>query len=135
MAFRRRIGVNMRETGAALRYLCCRCVVVGVLLLLSSGRAWCDETPSQAAAAKPAESLQVGGAYADITPTVEMRNYKSDPLRPDKDACPLRVQVIVCGTGMDKAAIVSADCTFLGRTEVLRIRDALRWRIGIDPDR
>ncbi len=63
-----------------------------------------------------------------------MPNYKGDLHAPSKDSCPLRVQVIVCDDGTTKAALVSVDCTFLGRTEVLRMRDALRWRIGIDPD-
>jgi len=42
-----------------------------------------------------ADAFRVGGAYADITPTNGMPNYNGDPLVPDKDASPLRVEALV----------------------------------------
>lgn len=63
-----------------------------------------------------------------------MRDYKGDLLNPGKGACPLRVQAIVCADGKSTVALISVDCTFLGRGEVLRIRDALRSRFGIPED-
>ncbi len=64
-----------------------------------------------------------------------MPNYYRTVLHADPDAAPLRVHVAICVDGEERVALVSVDCTFLGRSEVLRIRDGLRWRIGIDPDR
>ena len=79
-------------------------------------------------------NFRVGGAYTDITPDHGMPNYNGDPLEPDKDATPLRVQAIVLDDGTTRAAILSVDCTFLGRKEVGRIREAIRRRVGIEPE-
>lgn len=79
--------------------------------------------------------LRVGGAYADITPERAMPNYNGNPIKPDEEACRLRVQVVLCTDGRSMAAIISVDCTFLGQSEVRRIRETLRSRIDIKPDR
>ena len=63
-----------------------------------------------------------------------MPNYNGEQLEPDKDAAPLRVQAIVLDDGKTKVAIISVDCTFLGRIEVQRMRDALHERRGWNPD-
>jgi neutral ceramidase len=78
--------------------------------------------------------FSVGAAYLSIMPDGPRRNYYRSLHEVAPDASPLRVHVIVCSDGRQKVAMLSVDCTFLGRTEVLRIRDALRWRIGIAPD-
>src|SRR5262245_2656479 len=85
--------------------------------------------------AKPADddsttAFRVGGAFADITPDHGMPNYNGESLAPDKDATPLRVQAIVLDDGTSRAAIISVDCTFLGRIEVGRMREALHQRLG-----
>jgi neutral ceramidase len=78
--------------------------------------------------------ILVGSAYADITPTRPMPNYNGQMVRPDAGATPLRVNVLVCADAEKRVVLLSVDCTFLGRAEVLRLRDALRWRIGVAPD-
>ena len=100
------------------------------LALLASGIAG---ALSAGTAERPV-GFSVGGACADITPARPMPNYYRGELLPDPQAAPLQVHVIVCADGAEKAVIVSVDCTFLGRSEVLRIRDALRWRLGVNPD-
>ena len=100
----------------------------------------CAAIHSQTTApAKPAEggspvTFMAGGAYADITPEHAMPNYNGVHLELDKNATPLRVQAIVLGDGTARATIISVDCTFLGRTEVGRIRDALHQRVGLKPE-
>ena len=79
-------------------------------------------------------TLLVGSAHADVTPGRPMPNYKGDVIKPDNGSSRLQVHVVLCTDGETKAAIVSVDCTFLGRAEVLRIRDALRWRIDVEAD-
>ena len=79
-------------------------------------------------------ALRVGGAYADITPDRAMLNYNGNPIKPDGESCRLRAHVVLCTDGRTKAAIISVDCTFLGQSEVRRIRDAMRSRIDINPD-
>lgn len=86
------------------------------------------------ARAANAGSFLVGSAYADITPTQPMPNYNGQVVKPGEGATPLRVNVLVCDDGRKRIVLLSVDCTFLGRAEVLRIRDALRWRIGVPPD-
>ena len=78
--------------------------------------------------------FSVGAAYRSIMPDGPRPNYYRSVHCPDPRATPLRVHVIVCGDGQQNIAILSVDCTFLGRSEVLRIRDALRWRTGIPAD-
>jgi neutral ceramidase len=73
----------------------------------------------------------VGGAYGDITPDHAMPNYNGEHLEPDKNATPLRVHAIILDDGTSRVAIISVDCTFLGRAEVGRIRDALHQRLGL----
>jgi neutral ceramidase len=85
-------------------------------------------------AAQVRAEFSVGAAYQSIMPAGAMRNYYRSNHEIAADASPLRVHVIVCSDGQQKVAVLSVDCTFLGRTEVLRIRDALRWRIGIAPE-
>jgi len=89
-----------------------------------------DSQPSQGASV-----LRVGGAYADITPVSKLPNYNDSPIKPSEDgSSSLKAHIVICSVGESKAAIISVDCTFLGRAEVLRIRDELRWRVDIDPD-
>jgi hypothetical protein len=68
------------------------------------------------------------------SPDREMPNYTGDSIRPDDDACRLRVHVVLCTDGTTIVGIISVDCTFLGQDEVQRIRDALRRRIDVEPD-
>jgi hypothetical protein len=63
-----------------------------------------------------------------------MPNYNGALLDVDKDASPLRVQSIVLDDSATRVAILSVDCTFLGRIEVGRIRDALHRRLGLKPE-
>ncbi|MEY4940770.1 MAG: hypothetical protein RIQ93_2505 [Verrucomicrobiota bacterium] len=99
-----------------------RCVVLVVCLLWTAGRA------------ATGGRLLVGSAYADITPTQPMPNYNGQWVKPDADATPLRVNVLVCDDGQKRIVVLSVDCTFLGQAEVRRIRNALRSRIGVAPD-
>jgi hypothetical protein len=80
-------------------------------------------------------TLRVGSAHADVTPDRPMPNYKGDLARPNEGSSRLQVHVVLCTDGETKAAIVSVDCTFLGRAEVQRIREALWQRIGVEADR
>jgi neutral ceramidase len=78
--------------------------------------------------------FRVGGAYGDLTPDRAMPNYNGDLLEPDESASPLRIHAIVLSDGITRAAIISVDCTFLGRAEVTRIREVLQQRVGLKPD-
>jgi hypothetical protein len=78
--------------------------------------------------------FSAGAAYLSIMPDGPRPNYYRSVHQVDAQATPLRVHAIVCSDGNQKVALLSVDCTFLGRTEVLRIRDALRWRIDIPAD-
>lgn len=94
--------------------------LIGAAFLLITGSACAD--------------FSVGAAYLSIMPDRAMPNYYGSVHEVSEDATPLRVQVIVCGDAKRKVALLSFDCTFLGRTEVLRVRDAVRWRVGIPTD-
>ena len=83
--------------------------------------------------AGPTAGLQVGGAYADITPDRVLPNYNGSPLGVGDGSSFLQAHVIICSDGRTQAAIISVDATFIGRDQVLRIRDELNQRIGIDP--
>lgn len=99
------------------------------------GMARCEvPPPDEFASGRSSVVFSVGGAYRDITPEHAMPNYNGDRLEPDKNATPLRVQAIVLDDGKTRVAVLSVDCTFLGRMEVGRIRDALRQRFGLAPE-
>ena len=119
----------MHAIRISLRFAVC------LMFLSAAATAWCKPPEAAPSAANaPSAIFRVGGASANITPTIGMPNYNGDPLVPDKNACPLRIQAIVLDDGTTSVAILSVDCTFLGRAEVLRMRDALRWRLGWNPD-
>jgi hypothetical protein len=95
----------------------------------------CEAPPrDESASGSSSVVFSVGGAYRDITPEHAMPNYNGDRLAPDKNASPLRIQAIVLDDGTTRVAVLSVDCTFLGRTEVGRIREALRQRCGLAPE-
>jgi len=77
--------------------------------------------------------LRAGGAYADIKPQRVLPNYNGTPLYAGDPEKILQAHVIVCTDGETQVAILSLDATFVGRDLVLRIRDELQHRIGIDP--
>ena len=112
----------------------CLPVALALVVLVNVSPSSGEDKTTAATADNPSATFRVGGAYADITPQRSMPNYKGDPLNPDRDACPLRVQVIVCADATSKVALISVDCTFLGRTEVGRMREALHRRLGLKPE-
>jgi hypothetical protein len=63
-----------------------------------------------------------------------MPNYNGEHLERDENATPLRIHAIVLSDGTTRAAIISVDCTFLGRVEVTRMRGVLQQRVGLKPD-
>ena len=108
-----------RRLGAVL----CLAILAGMLVVSARG-----QPPSRGGA------FEVGGAFADITPKEPMPNYYRSVHRPDPDASPLRVHAVVCREAATTVVIVSVDCTFIGRDEVARIREAVSKRIGVAPD-
>jgi hypothetical protein len=106
-----------------------------VWMACCSGMARCEgPPPGKSANGSSSVVFSVGGAYRDITPERAMPNYNGDRLEPDKGATPLCVQAVVLDDGMARVAVLSVDCTFLGRTEIGRIREALRQRFGLAPE-
>jgi len=93
-----------------------------------------ESSASRSKAAPVAPAIRVGSAHADITPCRELPNYNGAVMKLGDGSSRLRAHVVLCADGATKTAIVSVDCTFLGRPEVLRIRDELRRSIDIDPD-
>jgi len=98
------------------------------------GVARCETPPDNSASGSSSVAFSVGGAYRDITPERAMPNYNDDLLEPDKNATPLRVQAVVLDDDMTRVAVLSVDCTFLGRTEVERICDGLHQQFGLAPE-
>ena len=107
-------------------------LAVGLVSVRGSIGQETSSSRSQAAPAAPA--VKVGSAHADITPRRELPNYNVAPIKPSDGSSSLQAHVVICTDGKTNVAIISVDCTFLGRAEVLRIRDELRRRIDVDPD-
>lgn len=78
--------------------------------------------------------LEVGSAHVDVTPSRTLPNYNGAPIKPNDGSSSLRAHVVICTDGRTKAVIISVDFTFVGPELVLRIRDELGERIGVDPD-